>query len=273
MSYEFSAAARDRLLEPWEEFVGTVYDDKRAKVHGHYPVWDGGAVRGTLTIGWGHTDAAGAPKITQGMTVTREEADAILDRDLAPCIAAVNRLIKVKVTQHQFDAMVDTYFNCPTAAAACAKLINAGQIKQVPAKLLQYVNSRGEYMVGLVHRRNAEIAWFHTPDEVEAPAAPNPDIVHSPKAERNPLPKSPVQSKTIIAGGGVLAATVAQMAHAINEMLDPIKEAKGSIDDLGLMGGLSLLAHNPVLMLCAGVAVAAVFIIADRHWRLTNDLI
>lgn len=28
---------------------------------------------------------------------------------------------------------------------------------------------------GLVNRRNAEIAWFHTPDDVEPPPAPNPE--------------------------------------------------------------------------------------------------
>lgn len=272
MTRQFSAAARDRMLEPWEEFVGYVYDDKRGKVHGKYPEWDGGAVRGTLTIGWGHTAAAaGRQEITKGAHITREQADALLTDDLAPCVAAVNRLVKVKVTQHQFDALVDTYFNCPSAAVAAIKLINAGRIDQVPAKLLQYVNSKGERMQGLVRRRNAEIAWFHTPDDIEAPPAPNPDIVHSPKAERNPPPKPAVQSKTIVAGGAVLSATIAQMAKAINEMLDPIKEAKGSLDDLGLAHALSLMLHNPVVLLGGIIAAAAVFIIADRHWKLTND--
>jgi hypothetical protein len=77
MTRQFSDAARNRLLEPWEEFVPHVYDDRRPKrcVNGElqYPEYDGGEVLGTLTIGFGHTDAAGAPKIVQGMRITRAE--------------------------------------------------------------------------------------------------------------------------------------------------------------------------------------------------------
>lgn len=267
---EFSDAARDRLLEPWEEFVPYVYDDKVGKVHGRYPEWDGGHVRGTLTCGFGHTDAAGAPKIAQGMRVTREEADQILSDDLLPCVRAVNRLLHVPVTQHQFDALVDTYFNCPVAAIAAIKLVNAGNPQAVPAKLLQYVYAKGERMQGLVRRRNAEIAWFHTPDDVEAPAAPHPDAVFSPKAERDPAPKPATQSKTIVAGGSILAASVAEGAQAFNDLLDPIKSAKSSLDDLGVIDLLGL-AHDPRIMLCGLVAALAVFIIWDRHHKLAVD--
>src|ERR1700744_5974898 len=102
MTRQFSDAARDKLTKPWEETVLYVYDDKRGKIHGHYVEWDGGAVRGTLTIGAGHTDAAGAPKIVQGMRITAEQSDEILSHDIEPCVAAVNRLLKIEVTQHQF---------------------------------------------------------------------------------------------------------------------------------------------------------------------------
>lgn len=269
--YQFSAAARDRLLEPWEEFVGTVYDDKRAKVHGHYPVWDGGTVRGTLTIGWGHTDAAGAPKISQGMTVTREEADTILDRDLAPCIAAINRLLRVKVTQHQFDALVDTYYNCPSAAVAAIRLINAGRSDDVPAKLLQYVSSKGERMRGLVNRRNAEIAWFNSPDHVAPPPAPDPDVVFSPKGERNAPPKSTIQSKTVVAGGSIFTLGLAEAAKAFNELLAPVKEAKGSLDELGVFDIVGSATHDPKFLLCAAIVGLAGFVIWDRRHKLLVD--
>lgn len=267
---EFSDAARDRLLEPWEEFVPYVYDDKRGKEHGRYVEWEGGPVRGTLTLGFGHTDAAGAPKITQGMRITREQANTILDDDLLPCVRAVNRLLHVDVTQHQFDALVDAYFNCPAAAIAAIKLVNAGNTHAVPAKFLQYVYAKGERMQGLVRRRNAEIAWFTTPDDVEAPPAPNPDVVHSPKAERDPAPKPAAQSKTIVAGGSILAASVAEGAQAFSDLLDPIKSAKSSLDDLGVIDLLGL-AHDPRIMLCGLVVALAVFIIWDRRHKLVVD--
>jgi hypothetical protein len=126
-------------------------------------------------------------------------------------------------------------------------------------------------MNGLVHRRNAEIAWFHTPDDVETPPAPNPDIVHSPKAERNPPPKGVTDSKTVVAGGSVFLATIAHIAQKVSETLDPIIQAKGSLDGLGVLGGLGVLMHNPAILMGVAVAGLAVFIIMDRRHKLLVD--
>ena len=272
---EFSAEARERLTEPWEECVLYVYDDKCAKklVNGkrQYVEWDGGPVKGTLTVGFGHTDAAGGLQISQGLRLTREQADELLSADLEPCVRAVNRLLQVQVTQHQFDALVDTQFNCPTAALAAIRLINAGNISAVPAKLLQYTFSKGEHMEGLTHRRTAEIAWFNTPDQVEPPPAPNPEIVFSPKAERSPPPKTMASSKTGTAAGTTVAASIAIAANSANQALEPIKQAKGSLQQLGLFEHLDLLAHNPTVALCALVVGLAAFIWWDRRNRLVND--
>jgi GH24 family phage-related lysozyme (muramidase) len=270
-----SQAARQRLTEPWEECVLYVYDDKvpKRRIDGRlaYPEWDGGQVKGTLTIGFGHTDAAGLPKITGGLRMTRAEADQILSQDLGACQRAVNRLLKAPVTQHQFDALVDTWLNCPAASIAAIKLINAGRPEAVPAKLLQYTNSRGEHMAGLVHRRTAEIAWFNTSDGVEAPPAPNPEIVFSPKAERNPPPKTMAKSRTGIAAGTVAIGTVAEVAKSANDAPQPIKDLKGSLGELGLFDHLDLLAHNPAALIGAVVIALCVFIYFDRRSKLVND--
>jgi lysozyme len=266
-----SPAARQRLTEPWEECVLYNYDDKVPKIHGRYPEWDGGAVRGTLTIGFGHTDAAGGLRITQGLRLTRSDADELLSRDLAPCERAVNRALKVEVTQHQFDAIVDTYFNCPTGALAAIKLINAGRADDVPAKLLQYVNSKGERMQGLVNRRNAEIAWFNTPDDGEPPEAPRPDVVFSPKAERNPPPKAMAQSKTGAAAIAIGTGSAAEGVSQANEVLDQVRQAHETLHSLGLADHLASLAQNPaVLIAVMGMGLAA-FIWFDRRRKLMND--
>lgn len=272
---EFSAEARAKLTEPWEERVLYVYDDKRPKMRfgGHllYPEWDGGPVRGTLTIGFGHTDAAGAPKITQGMRITNEQCDQILSDDIEPCVRAVNRLLKVEVTQHQFDMLVDTYFNCPVAAVAAIKLYNSGNGRSVPAKLMQYTFSKDEHMEGLVHRRAAEIAWGNTPDEAEGPAAPDPDAVFSPKAERNPPPKTMASSTSGSAALASATGALAIAANAANQALEPIKQMKGSLDDLGVFDHLDLLVHNPTVVICAAMAGLAAFIWFDRRNKLVND--
>src|SRR5690606_10106222 len=66
---------------------------------------------GVLTIGVGHTSAAGPPVVKPGMKITLEEADAILKRDLARFEESVSRLVKVPLSQPQFDALVSFTFN------------------------------------------------------------------------------------------------------------------------------------------------------------------
>jgi GH24 family phage-related lysozyme (muramidase) len=273
----FSTKGRSTLTEPWEEFVGYVYDDKvpKQRIDGHlkYPEWNGGPVKGTLTIGFGHTDAAGAPKIFQGMRVTREQAGEILSNDLRPCERAIDGRLKAKVTQHQFDALVDTYFNCPSGALAAIKLINAGNIAAVPAKLLQYTYSKGEHMDGLTHRRTAEITWFNTPDDAETPAPPKPEVTFSPKAERNPPPKTMVSSKTGAAAITVGLGTVAQTIKSATDALQPVIDAKASLDQLGLFDHLALLASNPPVLIGTAVVALCAFIWWDRRHKLVNDFV
>ena len=268
----FSDKGRSTLTEPWEECVLYVYDDKvpKRRINGRlqYPEWDGGPVRGTLTIGFGHTDAAGAPKIERGMRITREEADHILSTDIEPCERAVNRLLRVDVTQHQFDMLVDVYFNCPVAAVAAIKLFNAGRGKDVPAKLMQYTYSKGEHMQGLVNRRAAEIRFGNIPDD---PGEAEVEHTFSPKAERDPPPMTMASAKTTPATMTILAGSVATAAQSANDALEPIKQAKGSLEELGLFEHVSLLAHNPTVIICAVVAGMALFLWFDRRNKLVND--
>jgi len=279
-----SAQARAKLTEPWEECVLYVYDDKVGKRHIdgklQYPEWDGGAVRGTLTIGFGHTDAAGSmkvsgvyPHIVKGLRITREQADQIFDDDIAPCERAVDRALKVAVTQHQFDALVDTWFNCPAASLAAIRLINAGNSRAVPAKLLQYTSSRGEHMEGLVHRRAAEIAWFNTPDEAEGPPPAQPDAIFSPKAERNAPPKGILASKQAIAGLTTGAGGVFTTLQQINDAAEPLKAAKQNLLELGVLDHLAVIAHAPAIgiAIAAAIAVLGVFVFLDRRAKLEND--
>lgn len=277
MQRRYSAAARQRVTEPWEECVLFVYDDKvpKQKIGGRwqYPEWDGGPVKGTLTVGFGHTDAAGGLQITQGLRITRAQADALLSADLAPCERAVNRLLKVDVTQHQFDCLADTWFNCPAAAIAAIKLINAGRADEVPNKLLQYVNSKGERMQGLVNRRNAEITWFNHPDDAPAPApvaVPDPDVVLCPKGERNPPPKSMAQSKTGNAALSLGAGSLYALIQKGQDVLAQLQDMQGRFVSLGFGDQVSAIAHSPpALFALAGVGLA-IFIWFDRRNRLVN---
>jgi lysozyme len=277
---QMSQAGLDKLTKPWEEFVGYVYDDKRPKEHidgkWQYPEWKGGPVRGTLTIFWGHTDAAGVPKIVQGMRGDEAQGEAVLMHDIAPCVARVNRFLKVQVSQHVFDAIVDLDFNCPSATAHICGLINAGNRAGAERAMMQYINSRGERMEGLVHRRTAEIAWMNTPDDPDVAAA----TVISPKAEREPAPSSMATSKTgsaAIATASAGAGSVIAGLQAANDAADVVKTSGHHInevrDTIGTAGLLDhVLAHSSAALIIGGciVIALAVFIWLDRRYRLVN---
>lgn len=277
-----SMGGLSHLTKPWEEYVGFPYDDKVPPriINGKrvYVEWTGGPVRGTITGGYGHTDAAGSPKIEPGMRWTEAEASALLDRDMAKYEAIVNANLRVAVTQHQFDALADTAFNCPSAIPHVCSYVNAGNWPAAERLLLQYVNSKGERMLGLVHRRNAEITWANTPDDVENAALPSaaystsPEI-YSPKAEREPAPKTLPQSKVATGSGIVGAGGIWTALQSFNEHAAPIEEAKGHLGNLGIGDQLMALAHSPAIGVAIGIVLVgiAAFIFVDRRSKLNND--
>lgn len=67
--------------------------------------------KGIPTIGVGHTSMAGPPHVTMGMTITKQQVDEILTRDLKQFESAVNDAVRVPLTQNQFDACVSLAFN------------------------------------------------------------------------------------------------------------------------------------------------------------------
>lgn len=78
---------------------------------------------GVWTIGVGHTSSAGAPRVTSGMTITRQQADEILSRDLKVFEKVVNDAVKVPLTQNQFDALVSLAFNIGGGAFSRSTLV------------------------------------------------------------------------------------------------------------------------------------------------------
>lgn len=83
---------------------------------------------GVWTIGCGHTAVAGAPDPRQPIpSLTAAEAIDLLRRDLARYEQDVERAVKVKLAQHEFDALVSFHFNTgKIGKATFVKKLNAG---------------------------------------------------------------------------------------------------------------------------------------------------
>ena len=115
--------------------------------------------RGIWTIGVGHTAASGLPCPRAGMTITRDEAEAILARDVIPCEAAVNSL-HASLTQAQFDALVSFAFNIGTAGflrSTCARRLAVGDMDGAARAMTLWC-----YPPEIAARRRGEIRQFLT---------------------------------------------------------------------------------------------------------------
>lgn len=118
---------------------------------------------GVWTIGYGHTAMAGPPAPAAGMTITREEADAILARDLKRFEDGVSRLVAVPLAQHEFDALVSFAFNVGEGNLSRSTLLrklNAGDRAGAAAEFGKWNKAGGRVLPGLTRRRAEERAMF-----------------------------------------------------------------------------------------------------------------
>lgn len=83
---------------------------------------------GVWTIGVGHTAAAGGINpATYSGTLRMDEVVDLLRKDIAKYEAAVSKVVKVPLKQHEFDAIVSWHFNTGAVATATwIKKLNAG---------------------------------------------------------------------------------------------------------------------------------------------------
>ena len=116
---------------------------------------------GVITIGTGHTSAAGPPKVVPGMVITKEQNDQILLKDLTPIEKQVNDTVKVPITQNQYDAIVSIIFNVGPKFlnSTCMKRLNEGDYKGAADAIMLW-NKPPE----IIGRRETEKKQFLTPD-------------------------------------------------------------------------------------------------------------
>lgn len=113
---------------------------------------------GVPTIGYGHT--AG---VAMGQTITQQQADDYLRRDVRQFERAVARQVRVPLAQGQFDALVSFTFNLGEGALAQStllRLLNDGDYTGAAAQFDRWNKAGGRVLQGLVRRRAAERALF-----------------------------------------------------------------------------------------------------------------
>ena len=114
---------------------------------------------GVWTIGYGHTGS----DVYKGRKITLNEAETLLKQDLAVHCNNVSSLVKVKLNQNQFDALVSFEFNIGYGAFALStllKLLNAGDYTGAANQFDRWVYAGGKVLAGLEKRRKKEKELF-----------------------------------------------------------------------------------------------------------------
>jgi lysozyme len=122
---------------------------------------------GVWTIGYGHTHLVGP-----GMTCTQEQAEIWLRTDMAVAETGVQALVKIPLTQGEYDALVDFAFNCGVGnlrVSTLLKLVNTGDFAHAAAEFEKWDHVNSQVVAGLLRRRLAEEAEFKTPDTPQSP--------------------------------------------------------------------------------------------------------
>jgi len=112
-----------------------------------------------LTIGYGHTGS----DVSTGQKITQEQAEKLLKSDLLVHCNNVSRLVKVPLTQNQFDALVSFEFNVGYgnfASSTMLKLLNQKKYREAAAQFDRWVYANRKVLAGLVKRRAAEKTLF-----------------------------------------------------------------------------------------------------------------
>lgn len=107
---------------------------------------------GIPTICAGHTATARI-----GQAVSTRTCERLLKEDTAEAQAAVQRLVKVPITQRQYDELVDFTFNVGQgnlATSTLLKKVNAGDCWGAGSEFPKWRYAKGQELNGLLIRRN-----------------------------------------------------------------------------------------------------------------------
>ena len=128
-------------------------------------------VAGIPTIGYGHR-LLHSDSFSNG--IDEPQAANLLASDVRDAEQAVERLVKVPLSQGQFDALVDFVFNLGMgrlAGSTLLKDLNAGRYDDAAEQLLLWDHAAGKELPALKARREAEVELWKNAEARQQAAA------------------------------------------------------------------------------------------------------
>jgi lysozyme len=215
-----------RVIELEENFIPVLYnDDDPQNLH---PSRD----HGNCTIGYGTKlhdgPCTAADHERYPGPITRQQAQALLERDEATAAAAVTSYVHVKLSAAQQAALMSFSYNVGSEAlrgSTLVRLLNRGDRTGAANQLLRWVHANGQRLPGLVNRRQRERQIFLGTAPVGANlTAPSqsraigPDII----SQASPVSVALVPPGTLTAGeiatlvgGGATAGCVINLSVVV----------------------------------------------------------
>tara|TARA_B100000475_G_C14974884_1_gene305627 strand:+ start:20 stop:463 length:444 start_codon:yes stop_codon:yes gene_type:complete len=113
-----------------------------------------------LTIGYGHTGG-----VLETDVITQDDADKLLEEDIAKFEKYVDDNVTVELNQSQFDALVAWTFNLGVGnlrQSTMLRKLNEGDYQSVPSEMNRWNKAGGKTLDGLIRRRKAEGLLFES---------------------------------------------------------------------------------------------------------------
>jgi lysozyme len=232
------------VIKKWEGFYPKAYKD---------PV-------GVLTIGYGSiTNRSLGIKVVPGMKIDEATALDYLSREVIQFEDRLAKLLKVQVTQGQWDALCVWGYNVGIGnveRSTLLKVLNQGKYKAVPVQLMRWTMARsrdtGEWIKlrGLVNRRNDEVRLWNGEAIKEVPDE-NHIVVQVPKGDM----KAQVNDKA-------LEQTVTK-SHTGKTVIAQIVG--------GIVTGVT--SGDPTVLFLCSLVVAAGLYIGYRKWKDLREFV
>jgi lysozyme len=213
--------------------------------------------------------------VRDGMVIDEATGQKMFAKELATYEDAVERLVKVPLNQHQFDALVSFTYNVgpgdPTkpksgglANSTLLKVLNQGKYAAVPGQLMRWNKGGGRVLSGLTRRRKAEGALFMQPvvGEATAEEARMPQAVQESKGTLKEAAKSPTILSSVaglFSSIGVGWQFVGTVASDTTAEVTATKQSLSGFEALWSHLGVSL---GGVLLL---VTIGALGVVLVRH--------
>lgn len=240
------------LIKKWEGWYPKAYKD---------PV-------GVWTIGWGTTGVEARP----GRTITKKQGDEFLRRDLKDDEDSVRRLVKVPLTQYQFDSLVSFVYNAGSgnlSRSTLLRLLNRGNYSGAASQFIRWNKARsretGEWLTlnGLTARRKDEAALFMRSANSGLTAVEmsdkDEDLADPQNYDGNVHAEAPTDND----GALMQILKGSDTIKAVGIALTGLITAMGSL--------LDKLAENPTTIIALGVGAVGILAVVYVKYRDTRE--